>query len=91
MSSDVLYSEDVYFSNMIKNVHDGIDLFDVQDSDNCFECVGSQKLHNCHHVIWSENCTNSSFLDSCNAVSNSLFCVNLTNKDFFILNERVSE
>jgi hypothetical protein len=45
----------------------------------------------CTHCVQSEDCTSSSYLVRCLALSNCSYCfgcVGLSNKDFHILNER---
>jgi hypothetical protein len=39
LCSDVINSENVYFSNMLKHVNNSCDVFDVQNSNDCYECI----------------------------------------------------
>lgn len=90
LSWDVMNSQDLYYSNIIKNVANCSDLLDIQDSSNCYECIWGRNLNNCFYVYWSKSCYKSMFLYDCENVNESLFCVNLRNKKNYILNKEVT-
>jgi hypothetical protein len=56
-----------------------------------YESVDSERLFNCTYIVWSSNCQDSSYLVSCVDVKNSLGCVNLSHKEFCILNRQFSK
>ncbi len=75
----------------------------IQRSTNCMDTSftdGGQLLYetdsatNCYKVFYSQNvsdCMESYFLRNCRNVKNSFGCVNISNKQFYILNEPHTE
>ena len=59
LCADVMDSEDVYFSNTIKTVKNSLDLTDIENSENCYECICSINLYNCLYTYYSQDCKNS--------------------------------
>lgn len=68
-----------------------MDLTDVEDSENCYECYAGKGLYECSYLYQSQNCIHSIGLFVCKNVSHSLFCTNLINKEYFIFNEKSSK
>jgi len=76
---------------------------DVQSSLNCLDCLGIQNCQlcyecirciNCYDIKYSlrcHTCRESMFLSDCRSCSNCIGCVNLTNKQYHILNKEVSK
>ncbi len=91
LSTDIFESTNVSYSSTIKRCHNSLDLLDVTDSENSYECIGSEKLYNCKYCRWSGDCKDSIYLYDCHRTEKSMFCVWLRNKKFCILNKQVSE
>jgi hypothetical protein len=56
-----------------------LDSFDIQNSEQCYECLESKNLYNCHY------CRN------CHDCNNCFACINLKNKSFCILNKQYTK
>lgn len=91
LSPDTIESNNVYHSTTIKRVEDGVDLLDVTDSQNCYECVSSERLYGCHYCGWSHNCSNSLYLFDCQNIQFGLFCAGIRDKKYCVLNQEVGK
>jgi len=91
MGADIFESENVYYSTSIKNVKNSCDCFDLKSSENCYSCSFSTNLYNCNNVIYSNSCSFSKYLHDCQNTQNSLFCVWIKDKKYYILNKQVSK
>ncbi len=85
------YNENCAYSTLITHTKDSMDCYRINESELCYECIGTSKSYNCS---WSEeldNCVDCRFCQSCNGCSNCLGCVNLKNKNYCIFNEQYSK
>lgn len=68
-----------------------VDSLVLRDSELCLQCMDSDKLYNC---LFCQNCSNSNDLKFCYSVHNShdcFACVNLSHKQYCILNKQYSK
>lgn len=68
--------------------------YDITQSNHCevsLEVTDSTLIFNCDYVIFSKNCTDSSYLVDCLNVKNSLGCVMLFHKQYCMLNRQFSK
>lgn len=79
----------VYDTFFCKNVIDGT--YSGQNVELSYEVVSSANLFNSNYIIWSKNCSDSSYLLNCFNVKNSLGCVFLANKEYCILNRQFTK
>ena len=69
------------------------DLADVSFSDSCELCYDINDCYNCYRVANSKgahNCHDASFLVDCRGCSDCIGCVNLSQRQYFILNKQYS-
>ena len=84
-------NRDCYYSYSINSCEDVMDCFRAERCELCYECIdcvncyGSAYLQNC------DNCANSYFLKNCIGCKDCFGCVNLKNKQYYILNEKYSK
>ncbi len=55
------------------------------------EVVDSVRLFNCDHAVYAQDCQDSSYIFHCIDVKNCLGCVDLSHKQFCILNRQLNE
>lgn len=91
MCHDVINSENLLYSNMIKSCHDCADINDAKDCDNCYEVVCAKNCYQCFFSIKVSDCKNCQYIENCKNCSYCLFCSNLQNKTYHILNKQVSK
>lgn len=84
-AEDCLYGERVFNS---KNI---VDWYRVKFSDNCYEVYYADNCFNVHFSKDTKNSRDSLYLSDCENVSNCIWCVWLRNKEYHILNKKVSK
>ncbi len=62
-----------------------------QNVELCYEVLDSASSFNCNYAILSEKCQDSAYIINCTDVKNCLGCVNLTHKQYCILNRQLSQ
>ncbi len=70
---------------------DCVDCDGVTKCEICYEC---QDCDTCYNLLFGKRCTgcrDSMFLLDCRQCSNCLGCVNLSQKNYYILNQKVSQ
>lgn len=85
------HNENCMYSHNIYDSKSCIDNYHLHKSELCYECVNCQKSYN---LKYSENCTNcadSFFLKNCIGCKNCFGCINLRNKQYYFLNEKLSK
>ncbi len=91
MTFDADFNEDCYYSNILKHSKNCMECSSVQKSELCYETILST---GCYRTFYSEdltNCQNSYFLKNCIGCSDCLLCVNLTRKQYCILNQQYTK
>lgn len=81
-SENCAYMYDAHYN---KNCYDITQSF---HSEFCYECVNSSKLNNC---FFMDDCTlvyDSAFCENCSKGNHLFGCVNLDNKEYYILNKK---
>lgn len=91
MCHDVINSEKLLYSNMIKSCHDCLDISDAKNCSNCYEVVCAKNSYQCFFCIKIDDCKNCQFVQNSKNCSHCLFCNNLQNKTYHILNKQVSK
>ncbi len=91
LSSSVLNSEDVSYSNTVDNSKFIIDCDNLLKSEECYESLNSEQCFNCTYVFDSKTCIDSDYLYDCVNCSNCFLCTNQRNKSYMILNEQYSK
>jgi len=84
-------NEDSYYGWIMANNKDVCDVINVFNCELCYECIDCHKSYNLRYSTNCENCRDSGFLQNCNGLSNSLFCINLRNKSYHIFNKPSSK
>ena len=82
--------EDCFYLTDAKHAISCVDSYGLKDCELCYE---SMDLENCYNVLYSSQsvaCYDSYFLNSCKRCKNCIGCVNLVDKEFHILNKKVS-
>ncbi len=80
-------NQDCYYGTLMANNTNIVDGMWMMDCQLCYECIDCHHSYNLRFSQSCENCSDSSFLLNCRAVKNSLFCVNLRNKEYYLFNK----
>lgn len=80
------YVYDTFYS---KTTLDGT--YSGRNVEVSYQIVSSADIFNCDYTVWSKKCLDSAYLFGCYNVKNSLGCVDLTNKQYCILNRQFSK
>ena len=91
MSTSLINSEDVYYTDWGHSCKDSLDLYICQRMEKCYFCCGSE---DCYHSAYLENCmtVNFSYLCfDCRTSNNLIGCVGIRRKEYMILNQAVSK
>jgi len=81
-------NEDCYYSSFIyrnNNIVDCNFVFDTEIAYECIDCYNSYKLF---YSQSCDNCSDSYFLHNCQWCKNCYWCVNLSNKQYYIYNKQ---
>jgi len=84
-------SEKVYYSFLPVGVKDSVSLSDIQNSEQCYDCIDGNRLYKCIFCIESSNCMESSFLYDCKNCQNCFMSANLRNKSFVFRNQQLDK
>ncbi len=90
LSFNMDYCEECYYISDASNCTSCIDGMGLVKCELCYECID---CNNCYNLLYSERCRNcydSYFLYNCQGTKNSIGCVNLVNKEYYIFNEPVT-
>jgi len=85
------YDENCLYSSYI---YDSKFCMDMTMATKCQLCYESINCENCYNIKFSQNCKNCSdswFLKNCIGCKNCYGCVNLRNKEYFFLNEKLDK
>lgn len=85
------FNENCYYSN---NIFDSKVCMDLLMCVKCELCYESIDCENCYNIRYSQGCKNSSdswFLKNCIGCKNCFGCINLRNKEYYFLNEKLSK
>lgn len=85
------FDENCYYSN---NIFDSKVCMDLLMCTKCELCYESIDCENCYNLKFSQGCKNSSdswFIKNCIGCRNCFGCVNLRNKEYYFLNEKLSK
>lgn len=91
MGVDLGSCEDVYMSNWVTYSKDCIDCSYTYHSELCYFCLYCEKCFNCDFCERCETCSDCSMCFDCKGCNNCFMCTGLRNKEFYILNEKVSK
>ncbi len=85
------YNEKCMHSNNIYDSRFSIDCTNVTNCELCYECVDCTDSYNLKYSQNSQNCSDSWFLKNCIGCKNCFGSVNLRNKEYYFLNEKLSK
>ncbi len=85
------YNQQCYFSNYIYDSKSTFDCFQLQGGELCYEAMDCRKCYNLKYSQDCDNCSDSWFLASCIGCKNCFGSVNLRNKEYYFLNERLDK
>ncbi len=85
------YNEDCAYGNSIWNSRDSFDNSFIFYNEQCYDCLDVKQSYNIQYSIECHNCRDSIFLYDCQNCKNCIGCWNLRNKQYYILNNPVSE
>ena len=84
-------NRDCYYGYGLKKCESSLDLYNVFESELCYQCVDCRK---CYQLRYSKNCINCSdsfFLEDCIGCKNCICCKNLHQKQYCIFNRQLSK
>lgn len=82
---------DCSYAYSLNNCQNCQDCYRLEDSELCYECVDCAKCYNGRFLQNCENCADSQFLKNCIGCKNCFGSVNLRNKEFYFMNEKLTE
>lgn len=85
------YNEDCLYGQTYNDCKNCVDNLFLDKSQFCYQCID---LIKCYQCAFSQQCSNSSecyFCYDCNNCNNCIGCWNLRNKEYYILNKKVSK
>lgn len=85
-SEKCAYMYDSFYNKMCMDA-----TYSSQHNELSYQIVDSGDLFNCNYSVFSQNCQDSSYLFSCFNANNCLGCVNLSHKQYCILNRQFSK
>jgi len=91
LTSGADYNEDCLYGINTQRSKDCVDHYLIYDSELCYGCLDSARLHNCVGCQESENCSDSYFLYDCKNCKHCAFSCNLRNKEYIIFNQQVGK
>lgn len=83
--------EDIDYCYWMVNVKNAIDCYLLIDSEICYWCIDTIKAYDCIGLQEGFNCSECYFSFQLVGCHNCLFCTNLKNKSFHIMNEPCSK
>lgn len=84
------YCEDSFYSHWLKFSHNSMDCLQTGHSDHCYECTNVEKVYNSSYIEDCEIVSDSMLLYDCKNTDNSIACSWLRNKKNYFLNKQVS-
>ena len=63
----------------------------VVKSELCYQCIDTLNSYNLRYCLNCKNCSDSWFLKNCIGCKQCFGCVNLRNKEYYFLNERLTK
>lgn len=84
-------NEDCMYSSYIWGFKDSLDCLQGFDCQLCYEATDCNQCYNCRYVKSCTNCSDLIFCENCQNCRNCFGCVNLVGKNFYFLNEKLSE
>ncbi|HNG96856.1 MAG TPA: hypothetical protein PLW93_01135, partial [Candidatus Absconditabacterales bacterium] len=91
LCNDVMYSDMLMYSNIIKNCSNSLELSDNKESIECYQLLRSENCRKCYFGVFLENCNNCYFSYNLNNCKNCIYSANLNNKEYYIYNKSVSK
>ena len=91
LSFNMDYCENCYYLTNGVRCTNCMDCLGIVDCELCYECINCSDSYNLRYSKRSVNCSDSFFLYDCRNCKNCICCVNLTNKDYYIFNKKVSK
>jgi len=85
------HNEDCMFCKALWRCNNIVNSIFAHDSELCYGCTD---IRNCYNLKYSEHCTNcsdSTFLFNCHSCSHCYGCRNLSTKEFYFFNEKLSK
>ena len=83
-------SHDCYYGYSVNGSRSSCDLFRVENLELCYEAVDSRNCYQCAFISDCDGCSDSFMLANCIGCKHCLMCSNLQQKEYYVLNERVS-
>jgi hypothetical protein len=87
MCNDVLNSENLLYSNIIKDCKDSSDLTNCNSCSLCYDLVRCENAYQCLYCYGCKNIHSSMYLYNCIGMNNSLFCVEQQGKANYLFNK----
>ena len=85
------YNEDCYYWNTFIKSKNCVDWYFVSEWNMCYENIDTDNCYKCFYAQNSKNCSDSLFIYDCIWSKYCIWCVNLRNKEYHILNEKVTK
>ncbi len=85
------YSEDCLYTHWVTSSKACVDCVYADKSEYCYDCLD---IDQCYRVLYAQSCVgcrDSSFLFDCRNTSDSIACVGLRNKRYYIFNQQYSK
>jgi len=83
-------NENCLYCYWIQKSKDLVDCSFCSECELCYECDNCNISYELHYSKNCTNCSQSKYLVNCSGVNNCLGCVNLVNKQYYILNQPYS-
>ncbi len=83
--------EDSFYGVRISSVKNVVDGFEIHSSENIYQSISIYKSNMIFYSQNCENCNYSAFLNYCEWCNQCIWCTNLINKSYYILNQPVSK
>ena len=84
-------NEGCMFGNGLSKSVDCMDIYFGDGNELCYELINCSRCYNVKFSQDSIGCSDSWFLKSCTGCKNCFGCVNLQNKEYYFLNEKLSK
>jgi hypothetical protein len=84
-------NRECFYGTGIKKCQNVIDIFNVFDSELCYECIDCRSGYNLKFSQDCENCSDAWFLKNCIGCKNCFGCINLRQKQYYLFNKSVGK
>jgi hypothetical protein len=84
-------NRDAYYSFSVNSCESISDCYRSENCELCYECLDSQHCYGSIYLQNCQQCSHSYFLRNCIGCKNCFGCVNLRNKEYYFLNQRLSK